>query len=211
VDCSLTRAALYVDGFNLYHAINDLRQPCLKWLNLWALGALLIPQRTERLVKVAWCTAVSTKDHNKLIRHRQYIRALKASNVTILVGHFADEQRHCRSCGNSWTAPVEKQGDVNLALALLDDACRDIYDHAYLLTADSDQAGTARLFRERYVQKRLTSVSPPGRSHSKEILSHCHAKIAVSATHLERALFPKAIIQNGAVVAIRPSEYDPPQ
>ena len=35
------RVACYVDGFNLYHAIDDLRKPHLKWVNLWALAESL--------------------------------------------------------------------------------------------------------------------------------------------------------------------------
>jgi hypothetical protein len=106
--------------------------------------------------------------------------------------------------------PPEKQGDVNFALAVIDDAYQDLCDHAYLLTADSDQAATARLFKERFPNKRLTSISPPGRSHSKEMLPYCDATIALSIRHLERSLFPKAVLRNAAVVAIRPAEYDPP-
>lgn len=35
------RGAIYVDGFNLYHAISDLGMPHLKWLDLWRLGSLI--------------------------------------------------------------------------------------------------------------------------------------------------------------------------
>jgi hypothetical protein len=39
------RAAFYFDGFNLYHALDALRQAHLKWLSLHGLGDLLIPSR----------------------------------------------------------------------------------------------------------------------------------------------------------------------
>ena len=106
------RAALYVDGFNLYHAIDDLGQNHLKWLNMWALGELIIPSKSQTLVKVTWCTAIRTDDVPKMLRHREYIRALEGTGVTCLQGHFARETRDCRACGVQWHAPVEKQGDV---------------------------------------------------------------------------------------------------
>jgi hypothetical protein len=56
------RAALYVDGFNLYHAIDDLQLDYLKWLNLWKLGELLIPSMSETLAKVVYCTAICSDD-----------------------------------------------------------------------------------------------------------------------------------------------------
>jgi uncharacterized LabA/DUF88 family protein len=204
------RAALYVDGFNLYHAIDDLHQNHLKWLNLWRLGELLIPSQSETLVKVVYCTAIRSDDPKKMIRHRGYIRALEAVGVTCLKGHFSKEERNCRQCSARWQAPVEKQGDVNLAISLVDDAYTSVFDHAYLITADSDQAATVRLVRERFPDKRVTTVSPPGRSHCKEILAYTARKIALSPTHLARSVFPKHVIVEGKLVVTRDPAYDPP-
>ena len=36
----MTRVACYVDGFNLYHAINDLNKPHLKWLDIRAVAQI---------------------------------------------------------------------------------------------------------------------------------------------------------------------------
>ena len=54
----MNRIIAYIDGFNLYHAIDDigkpdrrrpnaatLRKPHLKWLNLWSVNAGPIMQR----------------------------------------------------------------------------------------------------------------------------------------------------------------------
>jgi hypothetical protein len=46
------RVACYLDGFNLYHAIDDLQKPHLKWVDLEAL-AQSICRGDETLVKVA--------------------------------------------------------------------------------------------------------------------------------------------------------------
>jgi hypothetical protein len=35
------RVACYIDGFNFYHALDDLAKPHLKWVDLWALSASL--------------------------------------------------------------------------------------------------------------------------------------------------------------------------
>jgi hypothetical protein len=205
------RAAFYIDGFNFYHAIDDLGEPHLKWLNLWALAAHLIPRQSQTIVRVVWCTAAKTDDTAKLLRYRALTRALDAVGVTRLAGHFITEPRDCRGCGRRWEVAVEKQGDVNLALALIDDAHRDVFDHGYLVTADSDQAATARLFAERFSEKTLISVSPSMREHSKNILAHTSRKLAINKGHIEACLFPRAVMRDGAAVAIRPREYDPPE
>ena len=203
------RAAFFVDGFNAYHSIDDLKKPDLKWLDWWSLADKLIPSKSERLESVVLCTALKTTDPQKLIRHRAYLKALENSGVVCLKGHFAREDRHCRACGERWKAPVEKQGDINLAVALISGGYEDAYDHCYLVTADSDQAATARVFKEKFPAKQLTTVVITGRSHSKEILSHAHAKLTINSNHLERSLFPNVVrLKDGSAIR-RPPAYDP--
>ncbi len=202
------RAAFYVDGFNVYHSLDDLKVPHYKWLDWWALGELLIPSKSETLVRVAMCTAIKTSDVEKQLRHRAYLRALESRGVQCLRGHFIEEDRNCRRCNHTWAAPVEKQGDVNLAISLIADAHKDIFDHAYLVTADSDQAATARMLKTDFPDKQLTTVVITGRSHSKEILAVADAKLTVSDTHITRCLFPRVI--EGPNAILRPKEYDPP-
>jgi hypothetical protein len=69
------KVACYVDGFNLYHAINDLNKPHLKWLNLWALAESLC-RPGETLVKVAYFSAYATWLPAQYARHRKFVTAL---------------------------------------------------------------------------------------------------------------------------------------
>lgn len=202
------RAAFYVDGFNVYHALDNLGQPHLKWLNWSALGKLLIPSRSESLVRTVICTAVKTTDPGKQTRHRLYVSALEQVGVECLKGHFATERRECRDCGSVWEAPVEKQGDVNLAISVLDDAYRDVFDHCYLVTADGDQCATVRLLKARFPDKRVTTVVLTGQSHNFMILNLADAKLTVTENNIERSLFPRFV--EGANAVLRPAEYDPP-
>jgi hypothetical protein len=41
----MPRVITYIDGFNLYHAVDDLKDQSLKWLDLWALSASLLRLR----------------------------------------------------------------------------------------------------------------------------------------------------------------------
>ncbi len=50
------RAALYIDGFNLYHPIHDKGESHLKWANLWMLGEIFCRPNALNLVKVVFCT-----------------------------------------------------------------------------------------------------------------------------------------------------------
>jgi hypothetical protein len=84
-----------------------------------------------------------------------------------------------------------------------------MFDHCYLVTADNDQAATARMLKADFPNKKLTSLVIIGRSHSKEILSHADAKIVIGLDHLNRCLLPKLI--PGADAISRPPAYDPPE
>ncbi|RMF14263.1 MAG: NYN domain-containing protein [Alphaproteobacteria bacterium] len=208
------RVGLYVDGFNLYHAIADLNKPHLKWLDLRALAERLIDRRDERLLRVVFCSAYPThlNDAKKLERHQDYIAALEARGVECYMGQFKKRPvTRCRSCNHAWQTHEEKESDVMLALQILHDAHLDRVDQVYLLSGDSDFASLARLFREEFPNKKFFSVSPPRRPHSKEVLQHAHGKRRLRLTTLEKCLLPSEVQDaRGRILSVRPVEYDPP-
>lgn len=205
----MIRAAFYLDGFNIYHALDDLNASHLKWLDWNALARRIIPKRDERISRIVYCSALRTDRPDRLVRHRAYLRALNAVGVDCVLGGFLRENRNCRSCGAAWQAPVEKQSDVNLALALVADAYEDVFDHAYLVTADTDQAPAIRKVRSRFPNKKVTSVVVEGRRHNNELLEACSgAKRTISRADLEASLFPQVVRGPNAIT--RPREYDPP-
>ena len=163
----VSRAAFYVDGYNLYHAIDDLNNPIknpqlqprgpfhhLKWLCLWTLAHRLISKGSESLQSVHYFSAWANH-RNPQARQKQdlYVRALTARGVRCQMAHFGKENFTCRPCGHSWVGYVEKETDVNIALAIANDAYRDIIDTFYLISADADLVPVYRLFRSAFPQK----------------------------------------------------------
>jgi hypothetical protein len=203
------RAALYVDGFNLYHAIAELDREFLKWLDLRQLARVIAP-RSEVIRKVVWCTAFRPNGRGRLARHQAYHQALKARGVTCMVGHFVVYADGCNACGHSWTVATEKQSDVNLALAMLDDAHENRFDVCYLMTTDGDHAATARFLKERFPEKKLVLVAPPGRRQNPTLLDWADAQVTLEFDHLARALLP-AVIKGPDGPILRPASYDPPE
>lgn len=204
------RAALYVDGFNMYHALDDLGEAHLKWLNLKRLAEHIVPSQ-DTVTEVVYCTAYTPSDSNKRWRHQQYLNALELTGVRCEMGHYVHETMKCYNCTNVWEKPTEKEGDINVAIHLFNDAWLNRYDHAYLVTADSDQAATVRLFRAQFPAKKFTTVSPPGRNFSVHIAKHATGRIALSKSHVEACLFPAIVLDpNGNKHGRRPREWDPP-
>lgn len=201
------RARVYVDGFNLYHAISDMGEPHLKWLDLWALAAKVIPQ-TEILSGVTYCSAYYP-NFQKKVRHERYVNALILRGVEPKLGHYARNDMECDGCGHKWEKPAEKESDINLALAIYCDATDDLFDHGYLLTADTDQVATIKRIRERYPTKKVSTIFPPGRPGSKHLRDQSHTVISITKKDVEASLLPLLVERAGCKSVIRPEEYAP--
>lgn len=208
------RAILYVDGFNLYHPISNLKANHLKWLDLTALGRLICQDRGHDLVSVVYCTAFQRNDPAKMARHKTYISALESTGlVKVEIGHYmAQDMPPCTNCATVWTKETEKQTDINVALSLFSDAMNDQFDWAYLLSADSDQAATVRYIRKFFPEKKLVSVVPPGHEVSNNIANYVHGKRKLNQDDLGKCRFKSILLFEDGRAPIRcPREYELPK
>jgi len=190
-----------VDGFNLYHPINEMGEPYLKWASLWRLGELICEPHGANLVKVVFCTAVPDDDHARRDRHNTFNAAQRACGVLVIKGH------HITEPGTGKRS--EKQSDINVALSLMLDGLDDVYDIAILLSADSDQAATARFFSERLKTKKLLAVAPPGKRVPDKVKPHAFAHFVLTKNHLDACVMREEVIGKSGGTIRRPVEYSP--
>lgn len=208
------RVVAFVDGFNLYHAIDELGQRHLKWLNLRVLCSQFAPAPQYRLTDVLYFSAYATWRPAAYARHRRYVRALRAVGVTTIMGTFKPKVRFCRRCRHRWRDHEEKETDVNIALHLYRGATRGMYDRALLVSGDSDLAPAVRLIRADVPAAQVRVVAPVGRGYSMDLYNAAGGKAAcvkMKRIHVERALFGAQVYDSDRnLVAVRPVEYDPP-
>lgn len=161
------RAHVYVDGFNLYYG--SLQGTPYKWLDLSALCSRAFPQFT--IEKIWYFTADVPglpADPATTYRQRQYLRALATlPNVEVKKGFFRLRERkqqrvaplyppnpHMPNPSNGWVnvwRKEEKGSDVNLATALLiDAAATDHFEHAWVISNDSDLAWPVERVQSEY-------------------------------------------------------------
>ncbi len=133
------RIIAYIDGFNLYHAIDALNRPHLKWVDLWALVSSFL-RDDQVLTAVNYYSAYATWLPEAQGRHRQYTNALQAIGVTVHISEFRDRAQECFQCGNRWVSHEEKQTDVRMAVDVVSDCLDDKFDMAVVITADSDMS-----------------------------------------------------------------------
>jgi len=164
----IVRTYVYIDGFNLYYgAVKGTR---FKWLDLHALARTILDPR-HNILRLKYFTAIVSarpNDPEKPHRQKTYIRALETfiPNIGVYYGHFLSHRQ---------TAPLaeereglkfakvirteEKGSDVNLAVHLLNDAWKGVYDCAVVVSNDSDLAEALKLVREEH-RKRIGIISP---------------------------------------------------
>ena len=208
------RAAFYVDGFNLYHPINQMGDANhLKWISLWRLGELICNRGGQKLERVVFCTAVVKieRDAAKHDRHVRFKAAQEALGVLSVPGHYVPEpieQDGVPTGAVKWT---EKQTDLNVSLSLLFDGLDNKYDDAFLLSADTDQVATARVFAERIrpLGKRLVGIAPPGRSIPSGYSQYGVKGFSLTKWDLEQCVMSETI-QGPDKLIVRPAEYAPP-
>lgn len=195
------RTIVYVDGFNFYYGL--LKGSACKWLDLQALfGRVLSVQ--NQVVNIKYFTArVQPTPANPSVHTRQdaYLRALAACCplVEVSFGHFLRHRirmEHAEPPPN--TVPVwkneEKGSDVNLALHLLNDAWRDAYDCAVVVSNDSDLAEALRLVKMQH--KKVIGLITPGaplRRTSRELQQYADFTRPIRGAALQACQLPTPI------------------
>ena len=203
-----TKVALYVDGFNLYHAIDELGKPQLKWLNLYTLGKSLL-REGEHLAKVHYFTALVDWNIHKKMRHLDYIKALESNGVVVTRGSFKAIDKHCPQ--NRCMCPFheEKQTDVGIAVQMLADAMTGVFTRGILLTADTDQIPTIKMIRSQCPSVSLTWLAPPARmAFAREIGDLLPDRSELSEGQIGTCRLPGIVKDaGGKLVCTCPNEY----
>jgi uncharacterized LabA/DUF88 family protein len=198
----------FIDGFNLYHALNkldsatnypdEIKYQKYKWLCLRSLVGQFVLQDSEILAGVEYFTAYPNwaGSEDKELRHRAYVNALRTRDVVVTTGEFKPKDTECRQCKAVFKAPVEKETDINIALALIQRA--PLYDKAILLTADSDQVPVIKMLKGLHPEKTFVSLAPIGRS-SKDLTKACGSRFVMTEQHLVDSQLPNPlpVMHNG--------------
>ena len=199
------RVIAYIDGFNLYHAIDGIGAPHLKWVDLWGLAGSYL-RDGQALAAVNYYSAYATWLPAAYARHRQYTSALSATGVNVVMSEFKKRIRGCKSCGDQWESHEEKETDVHMAVDIVADALEGNCELAIVVTADSDLKPAIAKVRAT-TGRRLLMLAPPGRMKRSRDL---RPNREIDAGRISRHLLPQQVFREGQVAATRPPQYDPP-
>jgi uncharacterized LabA/DUF88 family protein len=205
----LNRVYAYIDGFNLYHSIIELKTPNknrLKWLDIRALCSLFTK---GDLREVYYFSAkFKSADTSKLLRQERFIAATKNCGASVILGKFKRKHLTCKVCGAKYETLEEKESDINIAIAMLQHAFEDKFDEALLLTADTDLVSTIKKIKELFPRKQITALIPPQRwKRANELRQSADRSYEIKPSHLRNSLLPEIIRREGGGAIVMPSEY----
>lgn len=184
------RISFYIDGFNVYHVIDDYYPKC-KWLNLYKMVKSVVPASVN-IVEVSYFSALAQWKPDRVKRHKAYIEALKANGVSVILGRFKDKERRCRLCKKVYPAHEEKQTDINIAVKMFEDAMDDLFDRAVLVSGDTDFISLISTLKKRFPHKQVGVMLPIG-SHASSLKMVADFSIKMKRKHLEQNQFSETV------------------
>ena len=203
----------FIDGFNLYHAIDDLRprQEHLKWVNLSRLASAFIKPSQENLTAVFYFTAYANWRPAAKSRHEQYVKANRYFGVTPILGHFKKKDQSCNKCNATWISHEEKASDVNIAIYLVHQAHLGLFDKALVISADSDLCPAIRMVLDTFPDKQIEILTPPNRYQiTRELRDTAATAHKIKLKHLRNNRLPDIVEDTaGNLIALRPNKYSP--
>jgi uncharacterized LabA/DUF88 family protein len=198
----MAKIVFFVDGFNLYHALDytesgqdHFRYRKYKWINLRAFAGVFVGP-LDSLEQVLLFTAFVTRDPAKVARHKLLIRANENAGVSVVYGEFKRKDKFSRLCRRKYHSYEEKQTDVNIALELFRLAYLDQYDRAVIVSGDTDLIPAVKAVRSTFPQKQIGVIVPIGKS-SEDLVKHADFRFKMREHHLISSRFPDTIQLTG--------------
>ncbi|MFZ4542244.1 MAG: NYN domain-containing protein [Rickettsiales bacterium] len=223
----MKKVSVIIDGFNLYHAIKGLNKPHLKWVNVRALAGCFINHTDEEIARVLFFTA--SPIHTPLAvqeRYKAYTEALRQVGVQVIEGQFKKKFLSVEHEGKKISKQTheEKETDVNIALAIVEDAFERTSDKLIVITNDSDISPAIRMARRKNPKLKINVVTPPFdvKRANYDLMQACGSTNRnkqgqvyfqtrfIKEIHLERSLLPESMTTESGDVVTIPSQYKRP-
>jgi uncharacterized LabA/DUF88 family protein len=200
----MARYCIYIDGFNVYYALQELSYQKYKWVNYRKLAESVIG-KNDQITGVFYFTAIVRWKPDNARRHKIYMRALRWAGVDTIQGRFQDKHVRCHKCNQIYKTHEEKRTDVNIALKVLCDAIDELYDKALIVSADSDLLPAIHAVRKYAPEKRIGVMFPIGRTNN-DLGMEADFRIKMSQRLLSACQFPEQI-KIGSTIIKRPDDW----
>ena len=194
------RTSIYIDGFNFYYlAVKDTPH---KWLDFKSLFFKLLGSQND-ILAIKYYTAIVSGIQNpqQPVKQKIYINALKAHipEFSVHYGSFLTTKKWmplANPINKAKFAQVikteEKGSDVNLAVHLVNDAWKDLYDCAVIVSNDSDLYEAIRIVKNE-LKKKIGLIILPRGNPSISLLNCADFKKKIRNNLLKNSQLPNPI------------------
>ncbi len=223
----MKKVSVFIDGYNLYHQVDNLKKPHLKWVNLFTLSQEFAkPVNGFDIIRVKFFTAPPIhKPKEVQKRYSNYIKVLKYyCGVEVVEGKFKKKSLIYKDQNGELLireTHEEKESDVNIALAILEDAFEKTSDKILVITNDSDISPAIRLALTKNQNLKINVITPPltQTKHANfDLMSACRdvnkskkhvfpKTRMISELHLQNNLLPKEVIIDKKTKIAMPAKY----
>jgi uncharacterized LabA/DUF88 family protein len=202
----MLRVITYIDGFNLYFGLKSQNWERFLWLNVQAVSRNLL-KTDQSLAHTKYFTSRVSLPPDKAKRQSTYIDAIQAlADTSVYFGKYQTNPHTCRKCGHVYNAHSEKMTDVNIAVELLQDAFRDAFDSAILISADSDLIAPIEAVKKLFPTKRVIVACPPGR-FSQSLCNASSAFLKIGHGVIAKSQFPDEVRTSTGFILRRPASW----
>ena len=203
------RVAVYIDGLNLYYGMKSMGWRRYYWLDVQRLSENLL-RPYQRLQFVRYFTATLLPEYTpaaRVARQDAYLQALSSlPKVDIQYGFHIPKSITCPRCGVASPTYEEKMTDVNIAVALLEDANNNRYDAAIVISADSDLTRPIEVVRQKFANKRVRVAFPPKR-HSLHLSEVATAAFTLGRKRIAQSQLPNPVTKPDGYPVPKPDNW----
>jgi uncharacterized LabA/DUF88 family protein len=161
----------------------------------------------QNLAHTKYFTSRVSLPPDKAKRQSTYIDAIQAlADTSVYFGKYQTNPHTCRKCGHVYNAHNEKMTDVNIAVELLQDAFRDAFDSAILISADSDLIAPIEAVKKLFPNKRVIVACPPGR-FSQNLCNASSAFLKIGHGVIAKSQFPDEVRTSTGFMLRRPASW----
>ena len=201
---------VFVDGLNFYYGA--IKGSPYKWLDLRRLAENVLPE--HQIGRIYYFTAIVQErpaGGSQPIRQRVYLRALSTiPELEIYLGVFKAQTLWLPAADRGMNPPhfhhvlrvEEKQTDVNLATHLIARAVQGEFEHAAVISDDTDFVGAARYVRDT-VGIPVVVLNPNvarRRRVSRELVEASTYVRNILESHLAASQFPDRLTDQHGVI-----------
>lgn len=213
----IKKATFLIDGFNLYHSVRTAQKrlkSSTKWLDIKSLCESrlqivrsFVKSRVE-LGEIYYFSAYAyhLKNPGVIRRHKNFVRCLEDSGISVQLNRFKYKEIECSFCGKTIAKYEEKETDVSIALKLIDIVISDECDIGVLVSGDTDLAPAVRQARKLKPEKHLLFAFPAYRKNN-ELAKLCPNSMVIKANQYARYQFSDPYFLKDGTAISKPKSW----